>query len=89
MAPNFDLELLVNSLPLNLTGADLYALANDALMIAVGEFIGANKNENLQAVPKIVVENKHFVEALKKLKPSVSFQELKHYQDLQSRFKSQ
>jgi peroxin-6 len=89
------LEELASTCPGNLTGADLYALCSDALLIAIRdqvvfyEKMDPVKLEQLKKqdiTVEVLVEQKHFSEALSKLTPSVSFDELKRYEELATKY---
>jgi SpoVK/Ycf46/Vps4 family AAA+-type ATPase len=78
-----------------LTGADLYALCSDALLIAIRDQVSVYEKmepAKLEQLKKqdvavdVVVEQKHFLEALKRLTPSVSFEELKRYQEMADKY---
>jgi SpoVK/Ycf46/Vps4 family AAA+-type ATPase len=101
LAPGCSLENVVNQCPTNLTGADFYALCSDALMNAIREQVmkleaEAKKQPDLlselrrgkQSNVIIQVEERHFLEALKSLTPSVSNEELQRYKSLRDHFKN-
>jgi peroxin-6 len=84
-----DLPQVAEKLPLNLTGADLYSFCADAQLLAVSEQI-----ERLQQHPeeadkvKVIVRTQHFLQAIARLKPSVSLSELKRYQQIRASFEN-
>ncbi|ORZ39796.1 P-loop containing nucleoside triphosphate hydrolase protein [Catenaria anguillulae PL171] len=85
-----DLLRVAQRLPLSLTGADLYALASDAMLAALTRRIEARErgdevDEDDMARPVEVVEE-DFVEAASRLSPSVSKDELAHYRRLEAQF---
>jgi peroxin-6 len=98
MAPNTSLEKIAEACPNNLTGADFYALCSDAMLNAIRdqvnqleqlyetnpELISEYKKGNKSAV--VQVEEKHFIEALNNLTPSVSKDELERYKQLRDKF---
>ncbi|MCD6443783.1 CDC48 family AAA ATPase [Candidatus Bathyarchaeota archaeon] len=69
------------------TGADLEALCNTAVMLAIREYIAVNKDleEAKKGVKKLKVHMKHFEEALKRVKP-ISRKELEMYQKISKEF---
>jgi len=71
------------------TGADLAAVCNTAVMLAVREHIMANKNpeEAKKNVKDVKVCKRHFDEALKKVKP-ISQKELEMYKRISEEFAS-
>ena len=71
------------------TGADLAAVCNTAVMLAVREHIMANKNpeEAKKNVKDVKVCRRHFEEALKKVKP-ISQRELEMYKRISEEFAS-
>eukprot|EP01122_Echinamoeba_exundans_P011318 TRINITY_DN4451_c5_g1_i1.p1 TRINITY_DN4451_c5_g1~~TRINITY_DN4451_c5_g1_i1.p1 ORF type:complete len:1253 (-),score=251.64 TRINITY_DN4451_c5_g1_i1:282-4040(-) len=86
---------LASTCPGNLTGADMYALCSDALMAAIRDGVASMEKldkkeiEELKKSDKnvdVVVEQRHFLEALEKLTPSVSFEELERYEALAAKF---
>ncbi|KYR03143.1 AAA ATPase domain-containing protein [Tieghemostelium lacteum] len=95
-----DLRAIVESCPMNLTGADFYALCSDALanamkerILKLQELIKTNQitpddEEENQGDQKLIVEQCHFVEAVNKLVPSVSLDELEYYHKVQKQFSS-
>ena len=69
------------------TGADLAAVCNTAVMLAIREHIMKNKNpdEAKKNVKDIKVCRRHFEEALKKVKP-ISQKELEMYKKISEEF---
>jgi len=69
------------------TGADLEALCNTAVMLAIREYIAVNKDpeEAKKGVKKLKVHMRHFEEALKRVKP-ISRKELEMYQKISKEF---
>lgn len=96
MEKDVDLDALVGTLEPIYTGADLFALCSDAMMLAVDELVqnlstavvegklsAAEMDEGNQ---KVTVGVRHFQQALQKLKPSVSKEDLKRYESLRTQF---
>ncbi|XP_049852142.1 uncharacterized protein LOC126329592 [Schistocerca gregaria] len=91
-----DLVDLAEKCPSNLTGADMYALCSNALYLAIGsrvrEYRGLSPEdlEGLKADSSLSVrvEQQHFISALEKLAPSMTFSELKRYDAIRERFES-
>ena len=69
------------------TGADLEALCNTAVMLAIREYIAVNKDpeEAKKGVKRLKVHMRHFEEALKRVKP-ISRKELEMYQKISKEF---
>jgi SpoVK/Ycf46/Vps4 family AAA+-type ATPase len=90
-----NLHEIAKSCPINLTGADLYALCSDAMATAIKSQIQAvqqlsqDKLDQLKrdetSLP-VTVEQEHFVSALQRLNPSVSMEELERYKDMANKF---
>ncbi|XP_066584730.1 peroxisomal ATPase PEX6 [Prorops nasuta] len=79
-----ELEKLVEKLPDNLTGADLYAVCSDAWLHAARRALTEYDNNTADLVQSdnIMVELQDFEKAAKNLVPSVSETELKRYEQL-------
>lgn len=82
--------------PLNLTGADFYALCSDALLASMNDIISALESEAAKTGGKVdtsgitlQVSEEHFERALKMLTPSVSAKELEYYKSVQGSFNAQ
>lgn len=95
LARGCDLLEIAKMCPVNLTGADLYALCSDAMAFAIKSQIEALKSlsqEKLDQLKKdettmsVTLEQGHFVSALQQLTPSVSMEELERYKEMASRF---
>lgn len=69
----------------NFTGADLKSLLTTANMMAIEEFIQANSN-NLSEFDRVLIENKHVLQALEDTKPSLNERDLKKYEKLYENF---
>ncbi|MEM1589599.1 MAG: AAA family ATPase, partial [Candidatus Bathyarchaeia archaeon] len=71
------------------TGADLAAVCNTAVMLAIREYIMANKNpeEAKKNVKDVKVCKRHLEEALKKVKP-ITQRELEMYKRISEQFAS-
>jgi len=52
------------------SGADLASVCNEAVMLAIREYVLAGKPQDEEEIEKYRIEGKHFDEALKKVKPS-------------------
>ncbi|KAF9362279.1 peroxisomal assembly protein [Mortierella sp. NVP85] len=74
--PSLDLTNVAEKCPFNYTGADFYALCSDAMLKAMSHEI------------LVQVTEEDFDQALAELIPSVSAQELEHYQQVQKMFNS-
>ncbi|XP_070578424.1 peroxisomal ATPase PEX6-like [Ptychodera flava] len=84
------LEDIVEKCPMNLTGADFYSLCSDAMLNAMKRKIQQlqqEENPASQATVEVEVEPKDFLTAVECLTPSVSEDELKHYQSVQQQFR--
>jgi len=71
------------------TGADIAAICNTAVMLAIREHMDKYKSEEeiKKKAKELRISMKHFEEALKKVKP-ISEAELKRYQEASKRFTS-
>ncbi|MEM2902390.1 MAG: CDC48 family AAA ATPase [Candidatus Bathyarchaeia archaeon] len=69
------------------TGADIAAVCNTAVMLAIREHMTKHKNEEeiKKSAKDLKISMKHFEEALKKVKP-ISEEELRRYQEASKRF---
>ncbi|XP_066369531.1 cell division control protein 48 homolog C-like [Miscanthus floridulus] len=72
----------------NLTGADLASLVNEAAMVALEERLEFLENGTSSMSSSCLIEISHFERALSKVKPSVSEQQIKHYEALSKRYSS-
>lgn len=95
LAPSVNLMEIARMCPVNLTGADLYALCSDAMATAIKsqiqslQMLSQEKLDQLkrdEANLPISVEQSHFITALKQLTPSVSMEELERYKDMANKF---
>ncbi|KAL6606482.1 hypothetical protein ACP70R_042135 [Stipagrostis hirtigluma subsp. patula] len=72
----------------NLTGADLASLVNEAAMVALEERLEFLDNGTSSMSSSCLIELSHFERALSKVKPSVSEQQIKHFEALSKRYSS-
>jgi len=85
-----ELERVVDQLPDNVTGADLYSVSSNAWLNAVREVLA--KRQEIERTDKdysveeegvikdnIIVELRHFSDAIRELVPSVTNEEIKRY----------
>ncbi|XP_038066239.1 peroxisome assembly factor 2-like [Patiria miniata] len=84
LSADITLELIAENCPLTMTGADFYALCSDAMLNAVKRKIDQLQSGDSSDETSVVVEEQDFFSALESLVPSVSEQELLHYQQLQA-----
>ena len=70
------------------SGADIEAVCREAGMLAIRELIkpGMTKEEVKEAAKKLKITRKHFEEALKKVKPSLTKDDLKRYEEIIENF---
>lgn len=90
LSPGVQLENVVKKCPLNLTGADFYALSADAMLNAIHRKIdelgvGGTAQGATDSV-KLEVSEEDFLFALNNLIPSLSDVELNRYKSLQSHY---
>ncbi|KAL5008589.1 hypothetical protein ScPMuIL_014170 [Solemya velum] len=85
-ADDFELAAIANKCPLNLTGADLYALCSDALLNAAKRMIKLLDSGKEVDQTRVIVEKQDFLDALSTLTPSVSHSELLHYKEMQKNY---
>ncbi|XP_043281430.1 peroxisome assembly factor 2 [Venturia canescens] len=94
-----ELEEIVDKLPKNLTGADLYAVCSDAWLLAVRRYFKNLESVDTDEIAKqelaedgcrngVIVELEDFLDAAKNLAPSLSAAELAHYEKLGMEFSS-
>lgn len=99
MGSSVKLEEIAEQCSTTLTGADFYALCSDAFSVAMKEYITtyttnqqpsqqSQQPEQPKGEIKIIVEQRHFVTAVQRLKPSVSAKELSYYAKLQDQFRN-
>jgi len=68
------------------TGADIAAVCNEAVMLAIREFIKEGKSFDKEKIKsELKLQKKHFEEAIKKLRP-LPKEELKKYEEIARRF---
>lgn len=78
-----ELEDVVEILPPNLTGADIYAVCSNAWLLAVRRNLGDERNRQV-TINKVIVTKEDFFQAAKNVAPSVSIEELKRYERLKA-----
>lgn len=88
-----ELELVVDQLPDNVTGADLYSVSSNAWLNAVREVLIEHEKTNQHKDNKlednnIIVESHHFLDAINNLVPSVSDAEIQRYKKMQTELSS-
>uniref|UniRef100_A0A7J2THF7 AAA family ATPase n=1 Tax=Archaeoglobus fulgidus TaxID=2234 RepID=A0A7J2THF7_ARCFL len=66
------------------TGADIEAVCREAGMLAIREAVSKAKNEKeIKEIAKTIkIEKRHFDEALKKVKPSLTKEDLRRYENI-------
>ncbi|WP_202319092.1 CDC48 family AAA ATPase [Archaeoglobus neptunius] len=66
------------------SGADIEAVCREAGMLAIRELIkpGMTKDEAKKAAEKLKITRRHFEEALKKVKPSLTKEDIKKYEKM-------
>jgi len=52
------------------SGAEIAAVCNEAVMLAIREYVLSGKPQDEEEIEKYKIASKHFEEALKKVKPS-------------------
>lgn len=90
-----ELERVVDQLPNNVTGADLYSVSSNAWLNAVREIVTKhqeskifNKEEKDTIKDNIIVELRHFSDAIGDLVPSVSDEEIERYNRMRTELSS-
>lgn len=81
--PAVNLEVVLDSCPAHMTGADLYALCSDAMTAAIKRKISLIDDGVDSQDSPVVVSADDFSAALENFKPSVSEQELLRYRNIQ------
>ncbi|MEM3022476.1 MAG: AAA family ATPase, partial [Candidatus Bathyarchaeia archaeon] len=86
VAEDVDMERLVNATE-GYTGADIAAICNNAMMIAIKEYVAKCKDEEeiKRRVDELKIRPAHLEEAMKKVKP-ISKKELELYEEASARF---
>jgi transitional endoplasmic reticulum ATPase len=67
------------------TGSDIAAVANEAVMFAIREYVAERDDIDPEELKQLTVEQRHFEQALDEVKP-ISRKELKRYQDIAAEF---
>ncbi|XP_076463713.1 peroxisomal ATPase PEX6-like [Babylonia areolata] len=88
LSPGLDLGQVVEKCPLNMTGADFYALCADAMLNAVRSKIALLEAGQDVDQTSVAVGHEDFSHALLSLVPSVSVAELDRYKDIHSKLVS-
>ncbi|MBO8180908.1 MAG: CDC48 family AAA ATPase [Archaeoglobus sp.] len=83
LADDVDIEKLAEKTE-GYSGADIEAVCREAGMLAIRELIkpGMSREEAKEAAKKLKIENRHFEEALKKVKPSLTKEDVEKYEKL-------
>ncbi|MEM3439681.1 MAG: CDC48 family AAA ATPase [Candidatus Bathyarchaeia archaeon] len=86
VAEDVDVEKLVNATE-GYTGADIAAICNNAMMIAIKEYVAKCKDEEeiKKRIDELKIRPAHLEEAMKKVKP-ISKKELELYEEASARF---
>ncbi|MEM2735615.1 MAG: AAA family ATPase, partial [Candidatus Bathyarchaeia archaeon] len=86
VAEDVDIEKLVNATE-GYTGADIAAICNNAMMIAIKEYVAKCKDEEeiKKRIDELKIRPAHLEEAMKKVKP-ISKKELELYEEASARF---
>ncbi|MFO8132825.1 MAG: CDC48 family AAA ATPase [Thermoplasmatota archaeon] len=67
------------------TGSDIAAVANEAIMSAIREYVGTHEEIDPEELGQLTVDNKHFEQAIENVKP-ISDRELQRYRDIAAEF---
>ncbi|MCD6330789.1 MAG: CDC48 family AAA ATPase [Thermoplasmata archaeon] len=67
------------------TGADIAAVCNEAVMVAIREYISKGGKMDKEEIKKLKIEKRHFEEALKNVKP-IAKEELDRYVEIAKKF---
>ena len=78
MDDGFNADQFVRSCPLNMTGADFYALASDAYLRAIQRLIMDNEENDR----RVILRKEDFDDALENFIPSLDENEIKQYERL-------
>ncbi len=83
LADDVDIEKLAERTE-GYSGADIEAVCREAGMLAIRELIkpGMSREEAKEAAKKLKIEKRHFEEALKKIKPSLTKEDVEKYEKL-------
>lgn len=82
LGKDVDLEHIAAGSPLNMTGADFYALTSNAMMNSIRRNIQKLEAGESEADVSLVVEMEDFSSALENVVPSVSDEELRRFDDI-------
>lgn len=88
-----ELEQVVDQLPDNVTGADLYSVSSNAWLNAVREIVTRHQeskilNKEEKDKDSIIVELRHFSDAIRDLVPSVSDEDIERYDRMRTELSS-
>ncbi len=70
LADDIDLEKLAKSTE-GLSGADIASICNEALLLAIREFVASGGDMDEESIKQTTVKQKHFSEAMKKIKDKI------------------
>ncbi len=85
LAPDVDLKQLARKTE-NYTGADIAAICNEAVMLAIRQYVSSGGKMDKDGLSKAVVTAEHFEKAMSKIQP-MSPEELESYMALSKRFR--
>jgi len=85
LAEDVDIEKLAKETQ-NYTGADIAAICNEAVMLAMREYISSGRKMDGEAVSQAKVKMKHFEEAMSRIEP-LSREELQKFVEATRRFR--
>ncbi len=88
LAEDVDFEKLAEKTE-DYTGADIAAVCNEAVMLAIREYVQKHPEVDKEAMKKeLKLEMRHFEEAIKKIRPTPK-EELKRYKEIAERFQKE
>ncbi|XP_050312239.1 nuclear valosin-containing protein-like isoform X3 [Anthonomus grandis grandis] len=92
LSPDLDLKELVLTCPKNVTGADFYGICSCAWSTAAKRLIGDIQRDGLNAddysCKDIQVRTEDFLQAIRSVKPSISEEDLKYFDNLKRELSS-
>jgi peroxin-6 len=80
----FDADAFVRSCPLNMTGADFYALASDAYLRAIQRLIINGRTTSFDDKSRVTLIKDDFDVALANFTPSLNINDIQQYERLQT-----
>jgi len=84
LTDDVDLDILAEQTE-GYTGSDIAAVANEAIMFAIREYVGTHEDIDPEELKQLKVDNRHFEQAMENVTP-ISEKELQRYRDIAASF---